>query len=103
MPRRMQVIDGRQVYLVRKAKAAIEGHGLLDEVHVHLQHGRQLADGGVLIDRHKDLVEQGLKVVTHHAVHDEALQWGHAHAIYSGNRHIDVHQPFSAEFKNIFY
>jgi len=34
---------------------------------------RLLRHGGVLVDRHKDLVEKRLKVVPKNTVHDEAL------------------------------
>jgi hypothetical protein len=46
----------------------------LDHLYVHLQDVRQLLHVGSLIDRHKELVEKVLKVVTDHSVHDEALQ-----------------------------
>lgn len=98
----MQIIDGRQIYLLRKAEPAVKGDGLLDEVHVHLQHGGQLTDGGVLVDGHEDLVEQRLEVVAHDAVHDKALKRGHAHAVHSSYGHVNVHQPLSAEYKKIY-
>lgn len=95
----MQVINRRQVDLLCKAEAAVEGDGLFHEVDVHLQHRGQFADGGVLVDGYEYLVEQCLKVVTHDAVHDKALQRGHTDAVYSSYRHVDVHQTLSAEYK----
>ena len=45
-----------------------------DHLYVHLQDVRELLHIGSLVDRNEELVEQVLKVVADHSIHDEPFQ-----------------------------
>lgn len=54
----------------------------LDLLQVYLEHSGQLLHVCVLINTYKDLVEEGLKVVSLDTVHHKALQEVWLHHIY---------------------
>ena len=66
----MQLLTrGLRELLFGESKTAVHADGILDELQVDLEDRGQLGNGCVLVDRHKDFVKEGFKVITQHAIH----------------------------------